>query len=123
MSRLSHPPARCMAGAIAGTQLAVLGAGHGLTGLAIGAAAMILTTAITALAPDLFWLRALRQPARDLHRLLRQFPAQDAERFAVQLNDAYGKALAARAAHSAAASDQPACPRTVTTDDRAARNP
>jgi hypothetical protein len=122
MSRLSHARAHCTVGAIAGTPLAVLGAGHGLTGLAIGATAVILATAITALAPELFWLLALRQPARDLHRLLRQLPPQDAERFAGQLNDAYGKAFAARVAHTTAGLGNPGVMRpSVATSNRTPR--
>ena len=78
MNRHSSPRTDHAAGTIGGLSIALLGTWHGLIGLAAGTAAMILVTAITALAPELFWLCALRQPSRDLFRLLRQFPARDA---------------------------------------------
>ena len=43
---------------------------HGLAGLAIIAAALVLSSLIMTVIPAWFWLRALSQPGRDLHRLL-----------------------------------------------------
>jgi hypothetical protein len=90
----------CAAGAAITAPIALIGPGHGLAGLAIAAAALITIATVIALAPELFWLLALRQPSRDLHRLLRQLPPQDAARLSRQLNDACAMVTTARAVRS-----------------------
>jgi hypothetical protein len=82
--------------AVAGVSVVLPYAGHGLAGLAIAAVTIIAVTAITVLGPELFWLLALRQPSRDLRRLMRKLTPQDAARLSRQLSDAYGKVTAAR---------------------------
>lgn len=83
---------------IAGASLFLPSTGHGPAALAIAAATIIAVTMIIVLGPELFWLLALRQPSRDLRRLMRKLPPRDAARLSRHLDDAHVKVTSARAA-------------------------
>jgi hypothetical protein len=88
--------------------LGMLLPGHRLTDLVSVAAALVLSSVIVTVIPEWFWLRALTQPGRDLHRLLdrldydRLGSVEDVARFAAMLQASHGTLLQARHNHDCA---------------------
>lgn len=73
MPRTRPRPATSRASALAaGGTAGLVGmlSGHGVTAVAIIAAAVVLSILIVTVIPEWYWLRALNQPGQDLNRLL-----------------------------------------------------
>jgi hypothetical protein len=107
MKRRAIRAAALLAAGTAGCQAAFTAAGHGPAGIVLAVTA-VLATAITVLGPEWFWLRALRQPGRDLRWLIKnKQPAGDIEQLGKLLQSCQEKVLDVRAASQATRADAP----------------
>ena len=96
-------------GTTAASAITLAALGHGLPGLVIAAVVLIATRTITALAPYLFWLCALAQPARDLRRARRHATTTDQhDHLLTWLGEQRRAVLAARASGDAGPNDRSA---------------
>jgi len=89
----------------AGGVVGVLGvpANHNAVGVAIIAAAMLVSSLIVTVIPGWFGWRALTQPGRDLHRLLDRLDSiEEVARLAAMLQESHNTFLRAYYQHSCA---------------------